>query len=112
MSTERVIVQRQAVSSLLQELTALFKQAAAGDIEGDHPAVLGALFTQGSAENVIAMMKEAVAAGAKVALGDLTRQGAVVQPHIVTDVRPGMRLWDRESFGPGTYLPCTRRRSG
>ncbi|KAI0731376.1 aldehyde dehydrogenase [Earliella scabrosa] len=104
MSTERVIVQRQAVSSLLEELTALFKQAAAGDIEGDHPAVLGALFTQGSAENVIAMMKEAVAAGAKVALGDLTRQGAVVQPHIVTDVRPGMRLWDRESFGPVVAL--------
>ncbi|KAI0794096.1 aldehyde dehydrogenase [Fomes fomentarius] len=100
MSTERVIVQQGAAPSLLQELTALFKQATAGDIDTDPSAVLGALFTEGSAENVVNMIKEAVASGATLVLGDVGRKGAVVQPHILTNVRPGMRLWDRESFGP------------
>ncbi|KAI0630583.1 aldehyde dehydrogenase [Trametes polyzona] len=104
MSTERVIIEKGAADALVSELTALFRQVKAGDPENDPSAVIGALFTQGSAENVIALIKEAVADGAKVVLGDLTRQGAIVQPHIVTDVRPGMRLWDRESFGPVVAL--------
>lgn len=108
MSTERVIAQQGVAPSLLQELAALFKQATAGDIDTDPSAVLGALFSEGSAENVVNMIKEAVASGATLVLGNVGRKGAVVQPHIVTNVRPGMRLWDRESFGPGTH--CARRR--
>jgi len=61
---------------------------------------LGPLFTEGSAENVVAMIAEAQAAGAEVLLGDLARRGAVIQPHLVKGVKPGMRLWERESFGP------------
>lgn len=101
MSTERVIIQKGAADTLIAELTALFKQVIAGDPQSDPTAAFGALFTQGSAENVLKMIKEAVDAGAKLLVGDLTRDGAVVQPHIVADVKPEMRLWQRESFGPG-----------
>lgn len=27
-----------------------------------------------------------------------------MQPHVVTGVKPGMELWDRESFGPVIVL--------
>ena len=108
MSTERVIVQREAAPGLVHELTALFKQARAGDPTTEPSAVLGALFTEQAAESVVGMMKDAVGDGATVVVGDLTRQGAVVQPHILMNVRPGTRLWERESFGPGTYLPRVR----
>ncbi|KAF5390647.1 hypothetical protein D9757_002580 [Collybiopsis confluens] len=74
MSTERVIAQR-AVFDRLQEAV-------------------------WSAENVLAMIQEAQSAGAQVLVGDLGRNGSLVQPHVVTNVRPGMRLWDRETFGP------------
>ncbi|RDX48153.1 aldehyde dehydrogenase [Lentinus brumalis] len=100
MSTERVIVQQGAAPTLVQELTALFKQAKAGDTKTESSAVLDALFTDKSAENVVGMIKEAVSNGATLILGDLSRRGAVVQPHILMNVRPGMRLWERESFGP------------
>ncbi|KAI0687148.1 aldehyde dehydrogenase [Cerioporus squamosus] len=100
MSTERVIVQQGAASTLVQELTALFQQAKAGDTKTEPSAVLDALFTDKSAENVVGMIKEAVSNGATLVLGDLSRQGAVVQPHILMNVRPGMRIWERESFGP------------
>lgn len=105
MSTERVIIQKGAADALIAELTALFKQVIAGDPQSDPTVAFGALFTEGSAENVLKMIKEAVDAGAKLLVGDLTRNGAVVQPHIVADVKSGMRLWQRESFGPGKPLP-------
>ncbi|OSD04847.1 aldehyde dehydrogenase [Trametes coccinea BRFM310] len=100
MSTERVIIQKGATEALIEQLKLLFKQIRAGDPQSDPSVTIGALFTQNSAENVINMIKEAVRDGAQVLIGDLKRDGAIVQPHIVAGVKPGMRLWDRESFGP------------
>lgn len=103
MSTERVIIQRGVATALVEELTALFRKGKAGDTYSDSTANLGPLFTEGSAENVVAMINDAVEQGARVLVGDRDRQGTIVQPHIVMDARPGMKLWERESFGPGTY---------
>ena len=104
MSTERVIIQRGAAEAFVEQLTGIFKQVKAGDFQNDSSAMIGALFSEASAENVVSLLKEAVDAGAKVAVGDMQRQGTIVQPHVVLDVKPGMRLWDRESFGPGACL--------
>ncbi|KAJ6532750.1 Aldehyde/histidinol dehydrogenase [Mycena vulgaris] len=101
MSTERVIVQRGAAEALIAQVKSLAASLTAGDLKADpKSAKLGPLFSEGSAENVVSMIAEAQAAGAEVLLGDLGRQGAVVRPHLVKGVKPGMRLWERESFGP------------
>ncbi|PSR82610.1 hypothetical protein PHLCEN_2v6043 [Hermanssonia centrifuga] len=100
MSTERLIVQRAVSEQLIEEVTQLVKGLKAGDPRTDSTAQLSALFTENAAKGVISMMSEAVAEGAQVILGDLQRQGAIVQPHLLTGVTPGMRLWQRESFGP------------
>jgi len=104
MSTERVIVQRGAFEKLRDQLCELVRTLKAGDAHTDSSFKLGALFTESSAQNVQSMIQEAKDAGANVLVGDLARNGAVIQPHIVTDVKPGMRLWDRESFGPVIVL--------
>ncbi|KAI0653167.1 aldehyde dehydrogenase [Cubamyces menziesii] len=104
MATERVIIQKGATDALVGELKTLFQRVKAGDPQSDPSVAIGALFSEGSAENVLAMIKEAVEGGAEVLLGDLTREGSIIQPHIVAGVRPGMRLWDRESFGPVVAL--------
>ncbi|KAH8116163.1 aldehyde dehydrogenase [Phellopilus nigrolimitatus] len=52
---------------------------------------LSALFT---------WLREARDSGAELLVGDLNREGTVVQPHLIKGVRPGMRAWERESFGP------------
>ncbi len=104
MSTERLIVQRAVSEQLIKEVTQLVKGLKAGDPRTDSTAQLSALFTENAAKSVISMMSEAVAEGAQVILGDLQRQGAIVQPHLLTGVTPGMRLWKRESFGPGTCI--------
>ncbi|KAI0642107.1 aldehyde dehydrogenase [Trametes meyenii] len=104
MSTERVIVQRAVADVLLRHLQGLFSRIKAGDPHADPSAHIGAVFNQGSAENAINMIKDAVKDGAKVLVGDLTRQGAILQPHLVVDAKPGMRIWDRETFAPVVIL--------
>ena len=47
------------------------------------------------------MVSEAVAEGAQLLNGDLKAEGAFVQPHVVVGAKPGQRLWDQETFGPG-----------
>ncbi|KAI0919058.1 hypothetical protein AcW1_003467 [Taiwanofungus camphoratus] len=100
MSTERVIVQQKVAPTLASALVAEFSKLRSGGPEAN----ISVLFTDGSAESVISLLREAKEQGAEFLLGDATRDGAVVQPHIVSKVKPGMKLWDQESFGPVTIL--------
>ncbi|EDR01973.1 uncharacterized protein LACBIDRAFT_175070 [Laccaria bicolor S238N-H82] len=102
MSTERVIVQRGISEKLIAAVRALCEDLKSGDVSNDSSVKLGALFAESSAEGVLKMIQEAQADGAEVVLGDLKREGAVLQPHLVKGLKPGMRLWARESFGPVT----------
>ena len=104
MSTERVIVQRGISEKLIAAVKALCQDLKSGDVSNDSSVRLGALFAESSAEGVLKMIQEAQADGAEVVLGDLKREGAVLQPHLVKGLRPGMRLWARESFGPGKLI--------
>ena len=103
MSTERIIVQR----GVSERLIALVKKLMADIKAGDHNEFpkyqVTALFAKGSADNIVRMIKEAQTEGAQVILGDLKTEGAVVQPHLVASVRPGMNLWENETFGPGQF---------
>ncbi|KDQ53769.1 hypothetical protein JAAARDRAFT_197210 [Jaapia argillacea MUCL 33604] len=64
----------------------------------------GALFHDPSAKNVIQMITEAKEAGAQTVLGDLKRDGAFVNPHLIVGGCVRMRIWERESFGPVTVF--------
>lgn len=67
-------------------------------------ANLGPLFTQSSAARVVSFLEEAKREGAEVLLGDCSCDGAVIQPHVLQGCKPGMKIWDRETFGPGQSL--------
>ncbi|KAF7291971.1 Aldedh domain-containing protein [Mycena indigotica] len=94
MSTERVIVQRAAAEPLLEQIRTLCDSLVGNE------AKIGPLFTEASAQNVLEMISEAREGGAEVYMGDVARDGAILRPHIIRGVKPGMRLWERESFGP------------
>lgn len=100
--TERVVVQRGASNELINKIKSTAAKIKAGDISKDPDAQLGAVFNSDSAQNIINMVKEAVDTGAELLVGDLKHNGTFVQPHVVLGTKPGARLWDRESFGPGT----------
>jgi len=98
MATERVIVQRQAFEPLVAAIKEHLNVFTVGDPED---SLLSSLFTERSADDILAMLKEAKEAGAEILLGDLEKAGpALLKPHILLDVKPETRLWQRESFGP------------
>lgn len=101
MSTDRVIVQRRAAETLVPRLQEIFAKVRAGDPSKNANVTLAPMLNEVLAESVVTMLRDAREEGAEVVLGDVSRDGAVVQPHILRGVRPGMRAWDRESFGPG-----------
>ena len=103
MSTERVIVQRGAAATLVPALQKYFASIRAGDTNSDSSAKISSLINEGAAEGVLSLIKEAKDAGAEVILGDLKRDGAILQPHILNGIKPGMRAFDRESFGPREF---------
>ncbi|KAI0075312.1 aldehyde dehydrogenase [Panus rudis PR-1116 ss-1] len=100
MSTERVIAQSEAAKKLIPAIQKLMNSLKAGDPHSDPNHHLSALFTEASAENVVNMIKEAKEQGAEVLVGDVKREGAVIQPHVIGGVKTSMRIWQRETFGP------------
>ncbi|KAH9073435.1 aldehyde dehydrogenase [Lactarius deliciosus] len=98
MSTERVIVQRPVLEPLVAAIKQNIDTLTVGDPEH---ANLSSLFTDRSADNIIAMMKGAKEAGAEVLLGDLEKAGpALLKPHVLIGVKTETQLWQRETFGP------------
>jgi acyl-CoA reductase-like NAD-dependent aldehyde dehydrogenase len=97
MSTELVIVDQSVADALVEKLAAKASSLPAGDPRGH--VVLGPMISPEAAERVEGMIKDAVAAGAKVAAGG-TRKGTVLTATVLDNVKPGMRLYGEESFGP------------
>ncbi|KAK0215616.1 Aldehyde/histidinol dehydrogenase [Armillaria fumosa] len=100
MSTSRVLVQRGVSDALTEKICGLCKSLKAGDPYTEPTAKISALFSEPSAENVLSVFREAIGEGAQVLVGDVTRHGSVIQPHVFTGVKLGTRLWEREVFGP------------
>jgi acyl-CoA reductase-like NAD-dependent aldehyde dehydrogenase len=106
MSTERVIVQNGVADKLIKAVTGIVSKLTTTTSPSPSlgPGQIGPLFTPVHAQNVVAMLKGAEQDGAKIITGDLQLDGSVVQPHVVKGVKPGMKIWERESFGPGEIL--------
>ena len=97
MSTERLIVHETIADEFVSKLAARAAKLPAGDPRGH--VVLGSLVTLGAAEKMDAFISDATGKGAKVAAGG-KRTGSVVEATVLDNVKPGMRAYDEESFGP------------
>jgi len=65
----------------------------------DKSVTIGPMINDRQVARVAAQIDDAVAKGAKVALGG-TVNGRYVEPTILTDVTPQMDVWNEETFGP------------
>jgi acyl-CoA reductase-like NAD-dependent aldehyde dehydrogenase len=96
MSTERIVVEEQIADSFAAALAAKAEKL----VNGNVPALTGALISCQAAEQVAAMVDDAVAQGARL-LVPLRRDGdRRIAPLVLDHVSPGMRVYDEESFGP------------
>jgi acyl-CoA reductase-like NAD-dependent aldehyde dehydrogenase len=98
MSTERIIIEK----SIAKEFTAKFQKAAEAMPMGDptNPATaIGPLINQRAVDKVHAHVEEAIAGGAELVTGG-RYDNLVYHPTIVSDVKPEMRLFSEQTFGP------------
>lgn len=98
MSTERLVVDSQVADLLVEKLAVKARSLHAGDPSAEG-SVLGSLIDVGAGLRIEALIKDAIAKGARLICGGELK-GSVMQPTILDGVDSSMRLYHEESFGP------------
>ena len=90
---------------MTEKLVAKAKHLPVGDPLGQ--VALGPVISRGQVERIHGIVKETVAAGAKLEAGG-TFDGPFYRPTVLTGVKPGMRAFDEEVFGPVAAITLVR----
>jgi acyl-CoA reductase-like NAD-dependent aldehyde dehydrogenase len=97
-AVQRVIVERAVADTFLPKLLDAIGTLRTGDPH-DPTVDVGPLVDEAAAERVSAWVEEAVAAGAKLLAGG-KRDGATVEPTVLSEVPFDSKVWTEEVFGP------------
>ncbi len=103
MSTERFVVDESIADAFVAKFVAKVSTLAAGDPVSNPACVVGPLVDSRSGARINGLIDDALAAGATMAIGGKA-EGAVMPATIVDNVKPGMRIYDEETFGPITTI--------
>jgi succinate-semialdehyde dehydrogenase/glutarate-semialdehyde dehydrogenase len=97
-SIQRLFVQESVRDRFLELLTSATEAIKIGDPR-EPGTVVGPMISEAEAQRAETWIREAVSAGARVVCGG-TRTGALLQPTILVDSRPEMRVMCEEAFAP------------
>lgn len=100
-ASKRIIALEEVADEFLKKFTDTLSKMKVGD-PMDRTIELGPLSSEEAAVHLADQVKRSVDAGAKVLLGGkrLDREGAFMQPTILTDLKPGIAAYHEELFGP------------
>jgi len=98
MSVERIIVHQAIAEQFIERFVAKVKTLGMGDPSsmGD---VIGPLINQKQLQNVHGQVTDAIDKGAKLLTGG-NYQGLFYEPTVLSGVRPDMKIFREETFGP------------
>jgi vanillin dehydrogenase len=99
MSVEKVLVHEKIYEPFLQRFVERAGKLKMGDPTASKEHVIGPLINDKQVAKVREQLEDALAKGAKVALGGRI-DGRFVEPTILTGVTPEMKLYQDETFGP------------
>jgi benzaldehyde dehydrogenase (NAD) len=97
MTTGRVLAQHKIAASLTAKLVEKANHLPVGDPLGQ--VALGPVISKAQAQRIDSIVKDSIAAGAKLEAGG-TFEGPFYRPTVLTNVKPGMRAFEEEIFGP------------
>lgn len=97
-SVQRIFAHERIFQSFLNELVPRVEKLRAGD-PLDESTDVGSLISERDAIRALGWIEEAAAAGAKVLCGG-SRHGAVLEPAVLTNTRPELRVNCQEIFAP------------
>ncbi len=98
MTTGRILVDQKIAPALVERLAAVADHLPVGDPAREQVA-LGPLINERQRDRVHRIVHDTVAAGATLRAGG-TFEGLFYRPTVLDGVRPGMRAFDEEIFGP------------
>ncbi|KAB7769689.1 benzaldehyde dehydrogenase [Xanthomonas maliensis] len=98
MATGRVLVQRKVAQALTERLAEKARHLPVGD-PASGTVALGPIIDERQLQHVVDIVRDSVAAGAVVEAGG-SHEGLFYAPTVLSNVRPGMRVFDEEVFGP------------
>ncbi|MEP7090305.1 MAG: NAD-dependent succinate-semialdehyde dehydrogenase [Nocardioidaceae bacterium] len=100
-AAKRFVVLEPYYDEFVAKLTASFSAMTPGD-PSDPKTAIGPLSSQSAADTLTEQVETAVSEGATVLVGGtrIDGPGAFVQPTLLADVKPGMRAYSEELFGP------------
>ncbi|WP_405149957.1 NAD-dependent succinate-semialdehyde dehydrogenase [Sphaerisporangium sp. NBC_01403] len=100
-SAKRFIILADLYQEFVERLRDRFARLVPGD-PMDPATTLGPLSSEEAVDNLVSQVRDTVAHGAKLVIGGgrLDRPGAFMEATILTEVRPGMRAYHEELFGP------------
>ena len=101
-SAQRVLVERTVYADYLDALKPKVEAIATGDPLSESTG-MGPMIRESDASRVAEWFHEAVAQGAHLLTGG-QRQGSLMQPTILADVRPDMKVSREELFGPAVAV--------
>jgi acyl-CoA reductase-like NAD-dependent aldehyde dehydrogenase len=102
LAVQRIYIERSAYECFTKLITARVAALVTGDPR-DPATEVGPLVDEAAARRVEALIADATDKGARLMCGG-TRAGALVQPAVLADVTPNMRLMRTEAFGPVVAL--------
>jgi acyl-CoA reductase-like NAD-dependent aldehyde dehydrogenase len=107
MSTERFVVDETVADEFVKKFVARVAALAAGDPVSNPGSVIGPLVDTRSGLRINGLIDDALHKGAVIAIGGKA-DGAVMPATIVDHVKPGMAIYDQETFGPITTVVRVR----
>jgi acyl-CoA reductase-like NAD-dependent aldehyde dehydrogenase len=103
MSTERFVVDESVADAFVEKFVAKVASLAAGDPVSDPSVVIGPVVDARSGIRINGLIEDALEKGAILATGGKA-QGAQMPATIIDHVKPGMAIYDEETFGPITTV--------
>ena len=98
-TTNRIYVHKKLEADYTEALAEAVGQLKVGD-PLDPSTQIGPLVEQQGLDKVVSHVQDALAKGAKVAVGGKPLGGLLYAPTVLTSVQPGMRILEEETFGP------------
>jgi len=100
-SPKRIIVLESVADEFIEKAKAIYEKVKTGD-PLDSDTKLAPLKSVDAMKSILEQVKDTVDAGAKLVYGGEKSDGdgAFMEPTIITDIKPGMRAYSEEIFGP------------
>ncbi|MGC5345457.1 NAD-dependent succinate-semialdehyde dehydrogenase [Streptomyces sp. AM 4-1-1] len=104
-ASKRFVVVDEVYDRFVDGMRTAFAALRPGD-PADENTTLGPLSSERAAVGLVEQIRETVEQGAELVIGGnrIDRPGAYVEPTILTGVRPGMRAYAEELFGPAAVI--------